>query len=62
VYRIRNEECLGQIIKKYSKYCSQECPWARVCVLIEMCTYLLQEQMMPPPHDSTDTEGNPRHS
>jgi hypothetical protein len=62
VYRLNNEECLGQIIKKYGKYCSQECPWARVCVLIEMCMYLLQEQTMPPPHDSIDTEGNPRHS
>jgi len=54
-YRPINDECLGQLRENYCKYCSQECPWTHVCVLIAVSNYLLQEQIVLPPQDSIHT-------
>jgi hypothetical protein len=42
--RITHDSCLGEIGKKYCKYCSQDCSWASVCVLIAMSHHILQDR------------------
>ena len=43
--KITHDSCLGEIGKKYCKYCSQDCSWASVCVLIAMSNHIFQDHL-----------------
>jgi hypothetical protein len=56
VNRDRVSNCLGQITKRYSMYCSAECPKTGICVIIAMGYYVRQVVREPPPQKSFDNQ------
>jgi hypothetical protein len=55
VSQFKNHYCLGQIPKKYRKYCSQDCPTAALCVLLVLGEYFRQDRIVSPFQGSIDT-------
>lgn len=46
VNQTTHHDCLGKVNKRYCRYCSEDCPWVSVCVLIVMGVYLLQDHIV----------------
>ena len=52
----RKSDCLGQIAKRYSMHCSDECPKAGTCVIIVMGYYPSEVVTGSPPEESRDSQ------
>jgi len=50
-----NPDCLGQMPKRYCRYCSEICPISALCVLMVMGEYLRHDHEAPPPKESSQT-------
>ncbi len=53
VQQFVNPGCLGQMAKRYCRFCSEECSVAALCVLMVMGEYMRQDRRVPPSQNST---------
>jgi len=51
---IKHPECLGQMGRRYCRYCSERCPLTALCVLIVMGEYLLYSLKQQQAQESTE--------